>query len=39
VPGDIASVDADGSIVVYGRGSVSINSGGEKIFPRRSRRR
>ena len=33
VPGDMASVDADGSIVVYGRGSVSINSGGEKIFP------
>ena len=33
VPGDLASVDADGSIVVYGRGSVSINSGGEKIFP------
>jgi len=33
VPGDIASVDADGSIAVYGRGSVSINSGGEKIFP------
>ena len=33
VPGDMASVDADGLIVVYGRGSVSINSGGEKIFP------
>jgi acyl-CoA synthetase (AMP-forming)/AMP-acid ligase II len=33
IPGDIASVDADGSIAVYGRGSVSINSGGEKIFP------
>ena len=33
VPGDLASVDLDGSIVVYGRGSVSINSGGEKIFP------
>jgi acyl-CoA synthetase (AMP-forming)/AMP-acid ligase II len=33
VPGDLASVDADGLIVVYGRGSVSINSGGEKIFP------
>jgi acyl-CoA synthetase (AMP-forming)/AMP-acid ligase II len=33
VPGDMASVDADGYIVVYGRGSVSINSGGEKIFP------
>jgi len=33
VPGDMASVDADGQIAVYGRGSVSINSGGEKIFP------
>ena len=33
VPGDLASVDADGSIAVYGRGSMSINSGGEKIFP------
>jgi acyl-CoA synthetase (AMP-forming)/AMP-acid ligase II len=33
IPGDLASVDEDGTIVVYGRGSVSINSGGEKIFP------
>ncbi len=33
VPGDLASIDADRSIVVYGRGSVSINSGGEKVFP------
>jgi 3-oxocholest-4-en-26-oate---CoA ligase len=33
VPGDMAEVEADGSIRVYGRGSVSINSGGEKIFP------
>ncbi len=33
VPGDMASLDADGSIAVYGRGSMSINSGGEKIFP------
>jgi len=33
VPGDLASIEADGTIVVYGRGSVSINSGGEKIFP------
>ena len=33
VPGDMASVDADGSIAIYGRGSVSINSGGEKIYP------
>jgi len=33
VPGDYAIVEADGTIVVLGRGSVSINSGGEKIFP------
>lgn len=33
LPGDMAMVDADGSIVLLGRGSVSINSGGEKIFP------
>jgi 3-oxocholest-4-en-26-oate---CoA ligase len=33
VPGDVASVDEDGSIAIFGRGSVSINSGGEKIFP------
>jgi 3-oxocholest-4-en-26-oate---CoA ligase len=33
VPGDYAQVDADGTIHVLGRGSVCINSGGEKIFP------
>ncbi|MGH7788737.1 MAG: acyl-CoA synthetase [Candidatus Binatia bacterium] len=33
VPGDHARVDADGTITVLGRGSVSINSGGEKIYP------
>jgi fatty-acyl-CoA synthase len=33
VPGDLASVGADGVITVHGRGSASINSGGEKIFP------
>jgi acyl-CoA synthetase (AMP-forming)/AMP-acid ligase II len=33
LPGDLASVDADGSIIVHGRGSVSINTGGEKVFP------
>jgi acyl-CoA synthetase (AMP-forming)/AMP-acid ligase II len=33
VPGDYAIVETDGTIVVLGRGSVSINSGGEKIFP------
>ena len=31
--GDISTVDADGTIIVYGRGSNCINSGGEKIFP------
>ena len=33
VPGDHATVAADGTINVLGRGSVSINSGGEKIYP------
>jgi len=33
VPGDYAKVDADGTIQLLGRGSVCINSGGEKIFP------
>ena len=33
VPGDLALVEDDGSITLLGRGSVCINSGGEKIFP------
>jgi acyl-CoA synthetase (AMP-forming)/AMP-acid ligase II len=33
IPGDFATVEADGSITLLGRGSVSINSGGEKIYP------
>ncbi len=33
LPGDYASVEADGTITLLGRGSVSINSGGEKIYP------
>jgi len=33
VPGDLARVLPDGTIAVYGRGSVSINTGGEKVFP------
>jgi len=33
IPGDYATVEEDGSITLLGRGSVSINSGGEKIFP------
>jgi acyl-CoA synthetase (AMP-forming)/AMP-acid ligase II len=33
IPGDFAILEADGTITLLGRGSVSINSGGEKIFP------
>jgi acyl-CoA synthetase (AMP-forming)/AMP-acid ligase II len=33
MPGDYAMVEEDGRITLLGRGSVSINSGGEKIFP------
>jgi fatty-acyl-CoA synthase len=33
VPGDFATVEADGAITLLGRGSVSINTGGEKVFP------
>lgn len=33
VPGDWATVDEDGTIRLLGRGSVCINTGGEKVFP------
>lgn len=33
LPGDLARVEADGTVTVFGRGSMCINSGGEKIFP------
>jgi len=33
VPGDHARVEDDGTITVLGRGSVSINTGGEKVYP------
>jgi acyl-CoA synthetase (AMP-forming)/AMP-acid ligase II len=33
IPGDYAQVEVDGSVTMLGRGSVSINSGGEKIYP------
>ena len=33
VPGDYATVEADGTITLLGRGLVSINTGGEKVFP------
>ncbi|MFZ4721269.1 MAG: AMP-binding protein, partial [Ilumatobacteraceae bacterium] len=32
-PGDMAMVAEDGSLILLGRGSQVINSGGEKIFP------
>ncbi len=32
-PGDYATVEADGTITLLGRGSVCINTGGEKVFP------
>ena len=33
VPGDYARVDADGTLHLLGRGSVCINTGGEKVYP------
>ena len=32
LPGDFATLEEDGTITMLGRGSVSINSGGEKVF-------
>ena len=31
--GDAATVEADGTVVLLGRGSASINTGGEKVYP------
>jgi acyl-CoA synthetase (AMP-forming)/AMP-acid ligase II len=31
--GDLARIEEDGTILVFGRGSQCINSGGEKVFP------
>src|SRR5687767_2875806 len=33
IPGDFATVEEDGTITVLGRGSVCINTGGEKVYP------
>ena len=33
IPGDYATVDADGTIRLLGRGSACINTGGEKVYP------
>lgn len=33
IPGDLARIEADGTITVLGRGSACINTGGEKVHP------
>jgi 3-oxocholest-4-en-26-oate---CoA ligase len=33
VPGDLARIEADGSVTLLGRGNTCVNSGGEKVFP------
>ncbi|WP_420450689.1 AMP-binding protein [Ilumatobacter sp.] len=33
IPGDYATVDADGTVNLKGRGSQCINTGGEKVYP------
>lgn len=33
IPGDYARIDADGTVHLLGRGSVCINTGGEKVYP------
>jgi acyl-CoA synthetase (AMP-forming)/AMP-acid ligase II len=33
LPGDMATVEADGSIRLLGRGTMCINTGGEKVYP------
>lgn len=33
IPGDFAQIAADGTLILLGRGSMCINTGGEKVFP------
>lgn len=33
LPGDLATIEEDGTITLLGRGSQCVNSGGEKIYP------
>lgn len=33
VPGDLATIDADGTLALRGRGSSCINTAGEKVYP------
>jgi fatty-acyl-CoA synthase len=32
VPGDLATIEADGTVTLLGRGSEVVNTGGEKVF-------
>lgn len=33
LPGDMATIDLDGTVHLLGRGSLCINTGGEKVYP------
>jgi len=33
LPGDMATIDGDGTVHLLGRGSLCINTGGEKVYP------
>jgi acyl-CoA synthetase (AMP-forming)/AMP-acid ligase II len=33
LPGDMATIDEDGTVHLLGRGSLCINTGGEKVYP------
>ncbi len=33
LPGDMATIEADGTIKLLGRGTMCINTGGEKVYP------
>jgi acyl-CoA synthetase (AMP-forming)/AMP-acid ligase II len=33
LPGDMATINADGTVHLLGRGSMCINTGGEKVYP------
>jgi acyl-CoA synthetase (AMP-forming)/AMP-acid ligase II len=33
LPGDLATVEADGTVLLLGRGSTVVNTGGEKVHP------
>jgi acyl-CoA synthetase (AMP-forming)/AMP-acid ligase II len=33
LPGDMATIEADGTIQLLGRGTMCINTGGEKVYP------